>query len=68
VFCQWGWVRLLQIFPASRAAIGTLAIPVVGVWSSALLLGEPVGAAEIGALAAVVGSLALVLRPRPRAG
>lgn len=63
VFCQWGWVRLLQIFPASLAAIGTLLIPVVGVWSSALLLGERVGAAELAALAAVVAALALVLRP-----
>jgi len=66
VFCQWGWVRLLQIFPASRAAVGTLAIPIVGVWSSALLLGEEIGPAELGALAAVVGALALVLRPRAR--
>ena len=63
VFCQWGWVRLLQTFPASLAAISTLMIPVVGVWSSALLLGERVGAAELAALAAVVGALALVLRP-----
>jgi drug/metabolite transporter (DMT)-like permease len=67
VFCQWGWVRLLQIFPASLAAIGTLMIPVVGVWSSALLLGERLGPAELGALACVVASLALVLRPRARA-
>ena len=28
VFCQWGWVRLLQMFPASLAAISTLMIPV----------------------------------------
>ena len=47
IFCQWGWVRVLQVFPASVAAIGTLLIPVVGVLSSALLVGEEIGRAHV---------------------
>ena len=43
------------------AAIGTLAIPVVGVLSSALILGEPVGPAEAAALILVCAGLAVVL-------
>lgn len=64
IFCHWGWVRLLAVFPASVAAIGTLLIPVVGVFSSALVLGEPVGLPEIAALVLIVASLAIVLGPR----
>jgi drug/metabolite transporter (DMT)-like permease len=48
--------------PAAVAAIGVLGIPVVGVFSSALLIGEPVGAAELAALALVVSGLAVLLR------
>ena len=64
IFCHWGWMRVLQVFPASVASIGTLMIPVVGVFSAALVIGEPVGATEIAALVLIVGSLAIVLGPR----
>ena len=63
IFCQWGWMRLLQIFPASLAAISTLMIPVVGVFASAVVLGEEVGGPELAALVCVVAGLALALRP-----
>lgn len=68
VFCFSSYVRLVSILPANIAAISTLAIPVVGLWSSALLLGEPVGIADVLALALVLAALALVLlRPsRPQ--
>jgi drug/metabolite transporter (DMT)-like permease len=64
LFCHWGWIVLLQQLPASVASIAILFIPVVGVWSSALLLGEPVGAPEIIGLASIVAALAIVLGPR----
>ncbi|MBM3627817.1 MAG: DMT family transporter [Alphaproteobacteria bacterium] len=64
IFCQWGWVRVLQVFPASVAAIGTLLIPVVGVLSSALLVGEEIGLTEVAALGLILASLAIVLGPR----
>ena len=43
------------------AAIGTLAIPVVGVFSSALVLGEAVGFRELLSLGLVCSALAVVL-------
>lgn len=64
IFCHWGWMRVLQVFPASVAAIGTLMIPVVGVFSAALVIGETVGATELAALGLIVSSLAIVLGPR----
>lgn len=67
VFCFSSYIRLVSILPANVAAISTLAIPVVGLWSSALLLGEPVGIADVGALGMVLGALALLLlRPASR--
>jgi drug/metabolite transporter (DMT)-like permease len=70
IFCgmvlgQWGWFAVLARLPVARASIGTLAIPVIGVLSSTLLLGERLGAAELVALALVVAALSLALRPGP---
>jgi drug/metabolite transporter (DMT)-like permease len=61
IFCQWAFFRLVQAAPASVAAIGTLAIPVVGVISGSLMLGERIGADVVGALVLVVIALVLVL-------
>jgi drug/metabolite transporter (DMT)-like permease len=69
IFCHWAWFRIVAILPAAGAAIGTLGIPIVGVFASALVLGEPVGPAELLALALVVGGLAILVRgfePRTR--
>jgi len=55
------WFTIVRSLPASLASIATLIIPVAGVISSALFLGERVGAAEIGALALVVSGLFVVL-------
>jgi len=59
--CHYAWVRVVQILPSAIAAIGTLGIPVVGVFSSGLILGEPVSLREIVALVLVVSALALLL-------
>lgn len=61
VFCFSSYIRLVSLLPANIAAISTLAIPVVGLWSSGLLLGEPIGIADAVALALIVSALALVL-------
>jgi drug/metabolite transporter (DMT)-like permease len=62
IFCHWAWFRLVAILPAAVAAIGTLGIPIVGLFSSALILGEPVGAGELVALILVVSGLAILFR------
>lgn len=59
VFCFYSYIRFVTLLPATVAAIGVMAIPVVGLVSSALLLGEPLGAVEFVALALVVGGQAL---------
>lgn len=61
IFCHWAWFRIVAIYPAAVAAIGTLAIPVVSVISAAALKGEAVGLSEILSLALVLMSLVLVL-------
>jgi drug/metabolite transporter (DMT)-like permease len=65
VFCFGAFTKVVTLVPANVAAIGTLAIPIVGLFSSALLLGEPAGPRELTALALVVAALALVLLRRP---
>jgi len=61
IFCQWAYLKVVTIFPAAVAAIGTLAVPVVGTYSSALILGEPVGWSEISALILITAALVVVL-------
>lgn len=61
IFCQWAYLRSVRTFPASLAAISTLGVPIVGTYSSALLLDEPVGLQEFGALVLVCAALATVL-------
>ena len=66
VFSQWAWFAVLGRLPVAVASIGSLAVPMVGVLSSALLLHEPVGPAEFAALALVVAAFATVLlHPAP---
>lgn len=60
-FGQWLWFRILHLLPSSVASISTLAIPVVGVFSSSVLLGEVIGWREIAALLLVMAALFLVL-------
>jgi drug/metabolite transporter (DMT)-like permease len=61
VFCYYAWFKIVTIFPASVASIGTLMCPVLAVLSSAVLLGESLGWRELVALALVVSAMALVL-------
>jgi drug/metabolite transporter (DMT)-like permease len=61
VFCHWAWFTVVRLFPAAIAAIGTLAIPIVGVFLSALVLGEPIGPRELASLGLVCTALAVVL-------
>lgn len=63
--CYAAWVSLVSRLPASTAAIGTLLIPVVGVLSSSLLLGDVLTLDKIIALGLIVSSVALTfIQPR----
>ena len=61
IFCQWAWFKVVNLFPATLAAIGTLLIPVVGVLSSALFLGETIGLQELASLTLIAMALAIVM-------
>jgi drug/metabolite transporter (DMT)-like permease len=61
IFGQWAWFKALDRLPGTVAAVSALAVPVVGLLSSALLLGEPLGPSEIAALVLVISALTLVL-------
>jgi drug/metabolite transporter (DMT)-like permease len=63
LFGQWAYFKIVHLFPASIAAIGTLAIPIVGVFSSALMLDEAVGISDLMALALICSALVSVLVP-----
>jgi drug/metabolite transporter (DMT)-like permease len=56
------WFAALARLPASVAAIGTMAAPVIGVVTSALTLGESLGPGEIAALIFTLGGVALATR------
>jgi drug/metabolite transporter (DMT)-like permease len=60
-FCHWAWFSVVEVFPASIAAIGTLSVPVIGVISSILVLDEAPGLTEWSALVLVVASLTVVM-------
>lgn len=63
VFCHWAFLRLVTMLPASITGISSLTVPVVGVFSGMLMLGEKPGAAEWGALVLILCALAVILVP-----
>jgi drug/metabolite transporter (DMT)-like permease len=56
------WFRALRALPAGLAAIGNLMVPVIGVLSSGLLLGEPLGWRHAVALVLTLGGVLLAAR------
>ena len=68
LLAQWAWFGAVHALSATIAGIGSLMVPVVGVISSALWLGEEVGLPEILALALIGTSVLLAMRPGEGAG
>jgi drug/metabolite transporter (DMT)-like permease len=62
-FAHWAWIKIATSVPVSVFSISMLLIPVVGVVSGMLFLGERPTWAEYAALALVLGALVTVLRP-----
>jgi drug/metabolite transporter (DMT)-like permease len=56
------WFAALKLLPASMAAIGTMAVPVIGVVGSSIMLHEPLGITQIAALAFTLAGVALATR------
>lgn len=62
--CYLAWFAAVRRLSPPTASMGTLMTPVVGVVSGSLLLGEPLGVLQWGALALVLCGIALALRDR----
>jgi len=61
IYCHWAWFKLVRSFSAVTVSINSLAIPVVGVISGALLLGESIGPDVLAGLGLVILAQCLVL-------
>ncbi len=67
VICYAAWSLLVARLPASVAAMGTLLVPIVGVASAAVILGDPLSWQKLSALALVLLSIGLTFVQRPKA-
>ena len=64
VLGYWAWFRVVQMIPSDMAALGILPSPMIGVISSTLILGEPLGWPEFTAVALITAALATMLYRR----
>lgn len=60
--CYLSWFAAIDRLPPAIASTGMLLVPVIGVASAALLLGEGLGARQLLALALTIAGVALALR------
>lgn len=65
VFGVWAWFRVVEQLPISVASLGVLMVPVIGLVSSAVIVGERFGWPEYLALGLIIVGLTTVL-PLPR--
>jgi drug/metabolite transporter (DMT)-like permease len=63
----FAWFRVVAMFSATATGIASMAVPIVGVFASALLIGEVVGWRELAALALICLALALNVASAARA-
>ena len=63
---HWAWYSLARTLPVAVSSMSSLPVPIVGVFSGMLLLGERPGPGEWTALALVVAAMVAVLWvPKP---
>ncbi|WP_421994415.1 DMT family transporter [Roseococcus sp.] len=60
--CYVTWFATLRLLPPATASTGTLLVPLIGVISASLVLGEPLGWREGAAMVLVLGGVTLALR------
>ena len=65
-FAHWAWIKIATSVPVSVFSISMLIIPVIGVMSGILFLGERPSWLEVAALLCVLVALATVIRPQAR--
>jgi drug/metabolite transporter (DMT)-like permease len=60
--CYLTWFETLRRLPPTSASTGMLLVPVIGVVSAALILGEPLGLREVAAMVLTLGGVTLALQ------
>jgi drug/metabolite transporter (DMT)-like permease len=60
--CYLTWFETLRRLPTTAASTGMLLVPVIGVVSAALILGEPLGLRELAAMVLTLGGVTLALQ------
>jgi drug/metabolite transporter (DMT)-like permease len=65
-WAHWAWIKLATSVPVSVFSLSMLVVPLVGVLSGMLLLGERPAWSEYAGLALVLAALFSVLRPQTR--
>jgi drug/metabolite transporter (DMT)-like permease len=60
--CYVTWFETLRRLPPTSASTGMLIVPVIGVVSAAVILGEPLGLREWTAMALTLGGVTLALQ------
>lgn len=63
IFCYWAWMKIATVAPVVISSIAVLMVPVVGVFSGVLFLGERLVWSDLAALVLVVAAVAAVLLP-----
>jgi drug/metabolite transporter (DMT)-like permease len=63
-FAYWAWYKIATVAPVGVSSLSVMMIPVVGVFSGMLVLGEAPGWNDYVALALVVAALSTVLIPQ----
>lgn len=66
-FCYWAWYKIALFAPVSVSGLSAMMIPVVGVFSGILVLGESPRWSDYTALGLVVAALSTVLIPQRNA-
>jgi len=60
--CYLTWFETLRRLPPTSASTGMLLVPVIGVVSAAIILGEPLGLREVAAMALTLGGVTLAVQ------
>jgi drug/metabolite transporter (DMT)-like permease len=63
-FATWAYQSITRSLGAQASATGFLAVPVVGLASGAVLLGEPLGPLDVAGIAFILGGVAMTTLPR----
>ena len=61
IVCHWAWFKIVSKSPAGLAALSTLLIPVVGVCSGVIILGERISWIDMAALASIILAIISIL-------